>query len=210
MTAARAATAGASIGNAFCWNAKVEKAAANRIVRNLGHFKKVLRRRCDDPAEQPDIVQARIGFHWCLNLSLLAIEVIWYYGTKETNLTNLEAADTQYARSIRPRLRRRDATMNEYLVPLFDTTGRLYLQTDDPAGESRDYVLRRDRRDIETGIRTINEVRADRGLDPASWCHEPWLPLQHAPPSFNRRQETTYAPQTGRNKPEKLADESGV
>jgi hypothetical protein len=46
----------------------LRESAANRIFRDLGHLKNVLRRRCNYLADHPDIVQARIGFHWCLNL----------------------------------------------------------------------------------------------------------------------------------------------
>jgi hypothetical protein len=45
--------------------------------------------------------------------------------TTQTNLANLQAAEHQHlAKTIAPRLRRRDEKLNEQLVPLFDPTGR--------------------------------------------------------------------------------------
>jgi phage portal protein BeeE len=53
--------------------------------------------------------------------------------TKETNLANLRAAERQHlAKSIRPRLRRRDEKLNEQLLPRFDKSQKLFLATPDP------------------------------------------------------------------------------
>jgi len=46
----------------------LRESTANRIFRDIGHLKNVLRRRCDYLSGHPDLVRARIGFHWCLNL----------------------------------------------------------------------------------------------------------------------------------------------
>jgi phage portal protein BeeE len=132
-----------------------------------------------------------------------AYDVPLSYLTTDTNLANLEAAERQHATiGLRPRIRRRDAALNEQLVPFFDPTRRLYLEAEDPVLASLDFNLRRDDQHVARGVRTINEVRADHGWDPVPWGNEPWLPLTSAPTSFDRRQETTYAPQVGRAKPE--------
>ena len=67
------------------------------------------------------------------------------------------------ALAIRPRVGRRDEKLNERLVPLFDDSGRLFFASDDPVPEDQEYLLRRERSDLETGVRTINEVRAGAG-----------------------------------------------
>lgn len=46
----------------------LRESVANRIFRDIGHLKNVLRRRCDYLADHPDLVRGRIGFHWCLTL----------------------------------------------------------------------------------------------------------------------------------------------
>jgi hypothetical protein len=83
-------------------------------------------------------------------------------------------------------------------VPLFDPTGRLFFRSDDPAGGNQDYLLRREEQDLKFGVRSINQVRSDRGLEPVPWGAEPWLPLNTAPSSYRRRPD--YAPRTGRNR----------
>lgn len=99
--------------------------------------------------------------------------------TAETNLANLQAAEHQHlSKAIAPRLRRRDEKLNEQLLPLFDPTGRLFLATDDPVPANREHRLRQEEADLRFGVVTINEVRADRGLPPVPWGHQPWLP-QH-------------------------------
>jgi hypothetical protein len=41
--------------------------------------------------------------------------------------------------------------------------------------------------DLRWGVRTVNEVRQERGLPPVPWGDEPWLPLRWAPSSHPRR-----------------------
>ncbi|VTR96804.1 phage portal protein [Tuwongella immobilis] len=119
--------------------------------------------------------------------------------TKETNLSNLQASQTLHASlAIRPRLKRRDQKLNEQLVPRFDPTGNLFFQSDDPLHENADYLLQQQDHDLRQGVRTINEIRSDRGLDPVPWGTTPWLPLSHAPIDWQRRPD--YAPRTGRNR----------
>ncbi len=94
-----------------------------------------------------------------------------------TTETNLQAALQQHAAlTIRPRLRRRDEKLNEQLIPLYDPSGRLFVASDDPAAESVEQQRRQDESDLRWGVRTINEVRADRGLAPVEWGDRPWAP----------------------------------
>lgn len=119
--------------------------------------------------------------------------------TRDTNLANLQAANRQHASlAIRPRLRRRDEKLNEQLVPLFDRSGRLFFRSDDPVGDGEEFALKQQDQDMRLGVRTINEVRAERGLGPVTWGEMPWLPLAWAPTDFVRRED--YSPGTGRNR----------
>ena len=95
--------------------------------------------------------------------------------TTETNLANLQAALQQHASLVvRPRLRRRDEKINEQLIPLYDPSGRLFVASDDPAPESQEFQLRQQETDLKWGVRTINEVRAERGLGPVEWGDRPY------------------------------------
>lgn len=128
--------------------------------------------------------------------------------SRETNLANMLASRRQHAAlAIRPRLRRRDDKLNERLVPLFDPSGRLYLRSDDPEAEDQENARAWQDLDVRTGVRTINEVRADRGLPPVAWGERPWLPLSWAPDDFDRRQQTVFAPGSGRNRPERPGED---
>lgn len=97
------------------------------------------------------------------------------YFTTDTNLANLQAADHQYlARTIRPRLARRDQKLNEQLVPLFDPSGRLFLASDDPVPANVEADRAQEEQDLRLGVRTVNEVRSERGLAPVEWGDAPW------------------------------------
>src|SRR5204863_9185908 len=80
------------------------------------------------------------------------------------------------ALKIRPKLRRRDGKINEQLIPLYDATGRLFVASDDPAPESVELQLQQQEADLKWGVRTINEVRAERGLPAVGWGDRPWVP----------------------------------
>jgi hypothetical protein len=59
------------------------------------------------------------------------------YLTRETNLANLQAARQQHAPlTVWPRVNRRDSKLNERLLPLYDTTGRLFFASDTPEPET--------------------------------------------------------------------------
>jgi len=108
--------------------------------------------------------------------------------TSETNLANLQASEQLHAsRSIRPRLQRRDEKLNEQLIPLYDTSGRLFLASDDPAPRQQEFALKQQETDLQWGIRTVNEVRAERGLPPVDWGGKPWLPMNLAPTDSAQR-----------------------
>lgn len=94
----------------------------------------------------------------------------------DTNLANMQAADHLHKTlAIVPRLRRRDEKLNEQLVPRFDPSGRLFLASDDPTPANRDFDLRQEQADVKSGVRTINEIRAARGLAPLPWGDKPPL-----------------------------------
>jgi HK97 family phage portal protein len=92
----------------------------------------------------------------------------------ETNLANMQAADHLHKTlAIWPRLRRRDEKLNEQLVPRFDPSGRLFFASPDPTPANQQFLLAQEQADLRHGVRTINEVRATRGLAPVAWGDKP-------------------------------------
>jgi HK97 family phage portal protein len=85
----------------------------------------------------------------------------------DTNLANMQAADHLHKTlAILPRLRRRDEKLNEQFIPLYDPTGRLFFHTQDPTPANQQFLLQQEQSDLRWGVRTIDEVRAARGLPP--------------------------------------------
>lgn len=92
----------------------------------------------------------------------------------ETNLANMQAADHLHkSLAILPRLRRRDEKLNEQLLPHIDPTGRLFFATPDPTPANQALLLQQEQADLKLGVRTVNEVRAARGLAPVPWGDAP-------------------------------------
>ena len=94
--------------------------------------------------------------------------------TGETNLANMQAADHLHKTlAITPRLKRRDEKLNEQLIPLYDPTGRLFFHSADPTPANQQFLLQQEQSDLRHGVRTINEVRASRGLSSVAWGEQP-------------------------------------
>ena len=72
-----------------------------------------------------------------------------------------------------PRLRRRDEKLNEQLIPLYDPTGRLFFHTPDATPANQQFLLAQEQADLRWGVRTINEVRASRGMPTVPWGDRP-------------------------------------
>jgi hypothetical protein len=91
--------------------------------------------------------------------------------TTQTNLANLQAAESQHmSKAINPRLQLRDEMLNEQLIPIYDPTRRL-----DPEATWQTMKI-----NIQFGIVTINEARDAQGLTPVPWGDKPWLPDNQA------------------------------
>jgi hypothetical protein len=94
----------------------------------------------------------------------------------ETNLANLQAAERQHAKTIHAKIARRDEKLNEQLIPLFDPSGRVFFGSDDPRPVETAAAMSQEKQDLLLGVRTINEVRTDRGLPPVEWGDRPFSP----------------------------------
>lgn len=95
----------------------------------------------------------------------------------DQNLANVHASEAVHMRKkIRPCLQRRDHTLNATLIPLYDTSKRLFFASPDPVPENLEMQLKMDEQDLKFGVTTINERRARRGESPVEWGYVPWLP----------------------------------
>jgi HK97 family phage portal protein len=109
------------------------------------------------------------------------------FWTSNTNLANLYASLYLHASTaIMPRLKRRDETINAQLIPLFDLSGRLYVDSGDPTPTDPAAIVAENERDLKYGVRSINEVRSDNGYPPAPWGDTPWVPGAWAPMDIPR------------------------
>lgn len=183
------------------WNSKFRKGGAGKVViADTGLKVQLLNQSLGDLAALADmrVTKEDVANAFHIPLSFL---------TSETNLANLQAAEHQHmSKAIRPRLQRRDEKMNEQLLPLYDTSGRLFVASEDPVPLNADQALQQMQADLKYGVVTINEVRQERGLPPVAWGNVPWLPLQWAPSDLPEREQ--YAPQTGRNREEEASGEA--
>lgn len=146
------------------WNRKLKQGGAGKVIVTESKFDlKLLQHSMGDIAALSDmkITREEVAVAFGVPIPLLS---------SETNLANLHAAQTLHGTlTLRPKVRRRDEKINERLVPLYDPSGRLFVWTDDPVPEDREFAMRQRNRGVELGYITYNEARQELGLPPVSW-----------------------------------------
>jgi len=68
--------------------------------------------------------------------------------------------------TLKPRLTRIAETLTEQYLPMFDTSGDLFFDYDDPVDENQDFILKSNVEYKKAGIISVNEARARIGMDP--------------------------------------------
>ncbi len=80
---------------------------------------------------------------------------------------NVEGAQYTHAKyGVQPWLIRYDDTLNGDFMPIYDDTQTLFVVSQNPVPEDKDYLLRKRAADVAAGVSTINEERADDGKEP--------------------------------------------
>ncbi len=88
---------------------------------------------------------------------------------------NIEASTQLYMRkTIKPKLRSVESVMNEQVIPEYDEN--LFVAYDNPIPEDVEKRLKEIEVKTSTKYASINELRAEDGLDPVSWGDEPVQP----------------------------------
>ena len=125
--------------------------------------------------------------------------------TKNVNRANAEAGDYQHARNaILPRCRRHEQRLNQRYAPMFDD--RLFFAFDNPVPEDTKTLIQMWRTDAGTGDTTINERRADRGLDPVEWGDKPWVKAGMVQLGEEQSDDGKVRPKPGNNESEEDED----
>jgi HK97 family phage portal protein len=160
------------------WNAKFQRGGSGKVViAESGVKLQLLQQSLGDLAALADMKATKEDVANAFHVPLS-------YLTTQTNLANLQAAETQHLNlAITPRLSRRDEKLNQQLVPLFDPSGRLFLASEIQGATTEEATWQEAMNDLKYGVVTINEVRADRGLPPVAWGDTPYAPLLPGKPA---------------------------
>jgi len=87
--------------------------------------------------------------------------------TEDVNRANAEAGAVVFSENtIKPLLRAYVDVLNNFYLAKFPGTENLFFDFDDPTPDNRELVLKEDTELVKTGILTVNEVRATKGLEP--------------------------------------------
>jgi len=99
---------------------------------------------------------------------------------EKANRANAEAAQYTYMKfGIAPRLRRFEEKLNERLVPRYDD--RLFVAFDEIVPEDKEFRLKEDTELFKIGVKTINEIRTERGLGDIAGGDSTFLPQTFLP-----------------------------
>jgi len=86
--------------------------------------------------------------------------------TEDVNRANAEASDFVFAkRTVKPKMQKLIEMLNEFLVPMFDEAGNLFLTYEDPVPENTELKLQTAGDGITKGFLTINEARELLGYE---------------------------------------------
>ena len=101
----------------------------------------------------------------------------------DPNLASAREGSLGFLRNtVRPYLTLDEAFLNRQLLPLFGQfAGDLFLAYDDPVAEDKQLQATIDATDASAGIRTRNEIRSDRGLEPVEGGDELLVPAGSVP-----------------------------
>jgi HK97 family phage portal protein len=160
------------------WNTKFRRGGAGKVVvAESGMKLQLLTQSMGDLAALADMKATNEDIANAFHVPLS-------YLTSQTNLANLQAAETQHQNlAISPRLARRDEKINQQLIPLYDPTGRLFVASEITGATTSEASWQQAMNDLKYGVVTVNEVRADRGLAPVPWGDVPFAPPVHGPTS---------------------------
>lgn len=87
-----------------------------------------------------------------------------FFTVENANRASSTVAIEKYYRfTIIPKLRRIQEAINQKLLPMYDDN--LFMQYDNPLSDDAELKLKQDESDITLGIRSINEIRGERGMD---------------------------------------------
>lgn len=115
---------------------------------------------------------------------------------EKANRANAEAAQFTYMKyGIQPRLRRFEEKLNEKLTPLFDE--KLFLAFDEVVPADNEFILKENTEYLKAGVRTINEVRNEKGWRPVENGDVPYLQAQYVPLGTPPSQAPRIAPPKG-------------
>lgn len=102
----------------------------------------------------------------------------------EISTARAEAEAHQYTYALytlTPRLRRMEQVINERLVPMYDQSGRLFVEYEDCVPENEQLEIDEHDKYLRNFTITINEVRADKGLEPVEYGDMPINPSNGMP-----------------------------
>ncbi len=122
--------------------------------------------------------------------------------TEDVNRANAEASEYVFGkRTIKPKLEGFVQQLNEFLLPLFDQTGTLYFDFEDPVPENMEIKVTQAQTGVTAGYMTINEARALFNLDPVEGGDEIRDPVAFNPLMQGNGAPVASAKQKQKNKP---------
>lgn len=99
---------------------------------------------------------------------------ITFLETETVSRANAEAGHYQHAKfAVLPRLTRFCQVLNHALMPRY--SDRLFIWFDDPVPADQKLIVAKRKVNLDTGVATINEERAEDGKPPVPWGDKPWL-----------------------------------
>ena len=115
--------------------------------------------------------------------------------TEDVNRANAEASEYVFSKNcIRPKMASLIESLNEFLLPIFDPEGKLFLDFEDPTPKDRATLISEYSTAYNKWL-TPNEIRKLEGYPDLDGGDEIWQPINLTPMSSPRSSELPYIPE---------------
>jgi HK97 family phage portal protein len=102
--------------------------------------------------------------------------------TEGVNFASAKTSIYTFSRfTIKPKMERIVQQLNEFYLPMFNDTENMFLDYESPVPTDREEENARYENALKNGWMTVNEVRAEQGLEPLEGFDVPYLPLNLYP-----------------------------
>lgn len=130
--------------------------------------------------------------------------------TEGVNFASSKVAQYNFAKfTIKPKMERIVQQLNEFYLPMFKNTEKMFLDYENPVPEDTEMAIKKYESGIKSGWLTINEVREFENLEPIEGFDVPWMPF-NLTPADEQKEELPEKPEEEEGEKKSIYDNKNI